>query len=219
MNRDFWLARWREGRIGWHRSSVMPLLARHWPQLALPRGARVLVPLAGKSLDMIWLAAQGYRVLGVEWSPAAIEQFFAENRLAPVERAAAHGSHFTAGDIELVCGDVMALGAEVFADCAAVYDRAALIALSEPARRCYAEDVYAKLPPGCRGLLITLEYPQAERAGPPFSVEDDEVHRLLDERWDVALLERRDVLAQDPGSAPKGVTACHTTVFRLELRA
>ena len=42
------------------------------------------MPLCGKSLDMVWLAAQGHEVLGVELAPLAVEQFFAENELRPV---------------------------------------------------------------------------------------------------------------------------------------
>ena len=58
----------------------------------------------------------------------------------------------------------------ILADCAGVYDRAALIALPPPLRQRYARELYSQLPRGCRGLLVTLEYPQHEKDGPPFSV-------------------------------------------------
>src|SRR5690606_40973507 len=58
----YWLHRWDEGRTGFHRDDVMPLLQRHWPALELPADAAVLVPLAGKTLDMHWLAARGHPV-------------------------------------------------------------------------------------------------------------------------------------------------------------
>lgn len=99
-----------------------------------------------------------------------------------------------------------------------VYDRAALIALPPALRRRCARGVYGRLPPGCRGLLITLEYPQAEKQGPPFSVPEDEVHALFDGEWDVALLERRDILAREPGFRAEGVTALSTAVYRLRRR-
>lgn len=220
MNREFWLERWRKGQIGWHNDRVMPLLEKHWSAVALPpRGARVLVPLAGKSLDMVWLAAQGFRVLGVELSLIAVEQFFAENHLEPVARDAPHGRHFTAGNIEVVCGDVMALDTLELGSCSGLYDRAALIALPPQMRRQYADRVYARLPRGCRGLMITLEYAQDQRDGPPFSVEEGEVRELLEADWDVSLLERRNVLAAEPRFAAQGVTALHTAIYRLQHRA
>lgn len=218
MDPEFWLERWREGRTGWHGERVLPLLPKHWPALALPHDAQVLVPLAGKSLDLIWLADAGHRVLGVELSPIAVEQFLAENRLEAVSRIEPYGKRFTAGRIEMICGDVMGLDAGVLAGCSGVYDRAALIALPPPMRRRYAEQVYSRLPAGCRGLLITLEYAQSERDGPPFSVAQEEVHALLDARWDVERLERRDILDTEPQFAAQGVTALHTAVYRLERR-
>ncbi|WP_411832552.1 thiopurine S-methyltransferase [Pseudoxanthomonas mexicana] len=219
MEADFWLQRWREGRIGFHRGEVMPLLQKHWPALALPAGSRVLVPLAGKSLDMVWLAAQGHQVLGVELSPLAVQQFFEEQRLAPEVSDSRNGRHYRAGGIELICGDVFGLDDALLAGCAGVYDRAALIALPRDLRRRYADEVYARLPAASRGLLITLEYPQSEKAGPPFSVDAAHVHELYDRRWEVTGLERRDILADEPGFAAEGVTALHTAVYRMHRRA
>lgn len=215
MDADFWHQRWRDGRIGFHRDRVMPLLQQHWAELALPAHARVLVPLAGKSLDMLWLAQQGYRVLGVELSPLAVAQFFAENDLRPQRCESRHGSLFVAGNIELLCADVFTLDADILADCTGVYDRAALIALPADMRRLYADKVYARLPVGCRGLLITLEYPQAQKGGPPFSVDQGEVSRLYGPRWSIDRLERRDILASQPSFLEEGVTALSTAVYRL----
>lgn len=218
MEPDFWQQRWQEGRIGFHRDEVMPLLTRYWPALAPPPGSQIFVPLAGKSLDMLWLAAQGYRVLGVELSPLAVDQFFAENGLRPEIHRSPYGVHHRAGAIELICGDAFALDEAALAGCAGVYDRAALIALPPALRQRYAGQLYARLPAGCSGLLITLEYPQAEKSGPPFSVDESEVHGLYDQHWQVERLERRDILADEPSFAAEGVTALSTTVYRLLRR-
>lgn len=218
MEPGFWLQRWQEGRIGFHRDTVMPLLEKHWPSLGVPPGSRVFVPLAGKSLDMMWLAAQGYRVLGVELSPLAIRQFLDENGLRAEVHESRLGRHHLAGSIELVEGDVFGFDAAALADCRAVYDRAALIALPPDLRRRYAEGPYASLPGDCRGLLITLEYPPAEKEGPPFPVDAAEVERLFSPRWRTDLLERRDILADEPGFQAEGVTALSTAVWVLKRR-
>ena len=186
MQPDFWRQRWSENRIGFHQSTPTPLLLKHWPALGVPHGARVFVPLAGKSLDMAWLASQGHRVLGVELSQLAVEQFFAEHGLQAEVETSRYGMHYRAGGIELVCGDAFALDEDILRDCAAVFDRAALIALPPGLRQRYARQLYSRLPTGCRGLLITLEYPQHEKDGPPFSVQENEVHALYDHEWRVA---------------------------------
>lgn len=193
----------------------MPLLLQHWSQVAPAAGSRVFVPLSGKSLDMAWLAAQGYRVLGVELSPLAVEQFFTEHGLTPQMRESRYGRHYCAGEIELICGDVFALDAAALADCAAVYDRAALIALPPPMRQRYVREVYTHLPAGCGGLLITLEYPQHEKNGPPFSVPEAEVRELYGSDWNIETLERRDILAEQPGFVAEGVSVLQTVVYRL----
>lgn len=218
MDPDFWLQRWREGRTGFHQDRPTPLLAEYWPTLALATGSQVFVPLAGKSLDLLWLAAQGHRVLGVELSSLAVTQFFAEHGLTPQVHESRHGRHYRAGDVELICGDVFDLDADALSGCAAVYDRAALIALPPPLRLRYVREVHARLPAGSHGLLITLEYPPGEKQGPPFAVGEDEVRDLYGPDWHVRTLARRDILSQQPGFAAEGVSALETVVYRLRKR-
>lgn len=221
MKTEYWLQRWKEGRTGWHHESVMPLLAQHWEALAISRGTRVLVPLCGKSLDMPWLARQGLRVLGVEISPVAVQAFLAENHLQADRSEAADGTHYRItdaladGDIELINGDVFGVAPGTLEACGAFYDRAALIAFPAPMRDRLAREVYAKLPAGARGLLITLEYPAGETEAPPFSVDAAEVHRLFEAQWDIRQIERRDILASQPSFSERGVTALHTAVYAL----
>ena len=217
MQPEFWHQRWADNQIGFHQSTPTPLLLKHWQSLDVAPGAQVFVPLAGKSLDMAWLASQGYRVLGVELSQLAIEQFFAENDLRPETHETVYGRHYTAAGIELICGDAFALDETVLRDCAAVFDRAALIALPPELRMRYAGELYALLPTGCRGLLITLEYPQDERAGPPFSVEQDEVFALYSGNWGIDLLERRPIPPEHPGYVG-GVSLLDTAVYALRRR-
>ena len=215
MDPEFWQQRWRDNQIGFHQDKPTPLLLKHWPALGVQPGAQVFVPLAGKSLDLAWFASQGYRVLGVELSPLAVEQFFAEHGLVPEITESRHGRHFRRGNIELILGDAFALDADALAGCDAVFDRAALIALPPDLRTRYVRELYARLPAGCRGLLITLEYPAAEKQGPPFTVPEAEVRASYGRAWDVEALERRDILAQQPAFQAEGVTALHTVVYRL----
>ncbi|WP_323018949.1 thiopurine S-methyltransferase [Castellaniella sp.] len=215
MDTDFWLQRWAHGQTGFHQNRVMPLLQKHWPVLALPVGSRVLVPLAGKSLDVAWLAAQGHHILAVELSPLAVEQFFADHHLTPSVRDLPQGRLYQAEGIDYLCGDIFNLDAAMLAECQACYDRAALIALPPELRARYAAHVYGQLPAGCQTLLLTLDYPQAEMDGPPFAVPETEVQAHFGARWQIDRLEIRDVLAQEPKFAARGVTRMHTTVYHL----
>ncbi|GHA75356.1 thiopurine S-methyltransferase [Cognatilysobacter bugurensis] len=219
MEADYWMQRWREGRTGWHQERPTPLMCRHWPKLGIERGSRVFVPLAGRSQDMAWFASQGLRVLGVELSELAITGFFVGHGLTPKTTVSRYGTHHEAAGIELICGDAFALDAEALAGCDAAFDRAAMIALPPSLRERYVDTVYGCLPRRCRGLLITLEYPKDEKAGPPFAVDEAEVRARLAPWGEVETLERRDILAGQPSFQAEGVTRLETVVYRVERRA
>lgn len=215
MEAEFWLERWREGRTHFHQPKVAPLLQKYWPTLALPAGSQVLVPLAGKSLDMLWLAEQGHRVLGAELSQLAVEQFFAENQLQASVHESAYGRHYRSGNIDIICGDIFKLDAAILSTCVGVYDRAALIALPAPMRAQYVAHVYGQLSDQYRGLLITLDYPQQQMAGPPFSVADAEVQALYAPHSTATILDRRDILDKEPKFLQGGVQQLDTVVYQL----
>ncbi|MAM56957.1 MAG: thiopurine S-methyltransferase [Salinicola sp.] len=192
MSGTDWLQRWRQGRIGFHRESPHPALEAFWHRLELGGGAKILVPLCGKSRDMRWLVERGNPVLGIELSPLAIEQFIAEEQLVAEKRRAAlryrqSGFECTRlGRVELWCGDFFHFQVEQAAELAGFYDRAALIALPPATRQRYAHHLAQLLLPGTRGLLITLIHDDPDR-GPPFSVTHAEVEALMAPNFELVL--------------------------------
>ena len=219
MHEDFWQERWARNEIGFHLREVNPYLQRHWPELVLAPGAQVLVPLCGKSLDMAWLAGQGYRVLGIELAESAVIAFFAEQELTPEVDQYGAFRRYRAGAVELLCGDFFALQAGDVVGCSGLYDRAALIALPEGMRERYAAHLAAILPSGCAGLLVTLDYQQAEMSGPPFAVDEALVAQLLTEQqWACELLEQADVLGQNWRFLQRGLTRLDERAYRLRKR-
>ena len=79
MDTEFWQQRWAKDEIGFHLDEVNPNLRDHFSVLGVSEGGCVLMPLCGKSQDMLWLASQGVEVIGVELSEKAVAAFFAEN--------------------------------------------------------------------------------------------------------------------------------------------
>lgn len=165
---ETWLERWQQGRIGWHEADGNRSLKRHWRGT----GFRVLVPLCGKSIDMLWLAEQGNEVTGIEVSKIAAREFFTDNDLS-YERSA-DGTHYRAIElpITIICGDYFAFDGDGFD---AHYDRGALIALPAVLRPRYAAHTTARLSADPAQLVITLEYAQASVDGPPYSVLPQEL--------------------------------------------
>lgn len=218
MEPKFWQERWARNQIGFHLPEVNPYLLRHWSHLSLADDAKVLVPLCGKSLDLMWLASHGLRVMGVELSEQAVETFFSEQSLTPHITRRGAFTVYQADLLEVWCGDFFALGAEDLADCTALYDRAALIALPPLMRAQYAEHPNTLLRPGCQGLLVTLDYDQTQKAGPPFAVTDDEVAVLFGLKWTLEVLEARDILGESWKFVQDGVTRLDERVYRLVMR-
>jgi len=215
MEPAFWHRKWADNQIGFHQAQANPYLQRYWPALGLAPGSRVLVPLCGKSLDLVWLAGQGCRVRGVELSRRAVEDFFHEQGLqAQVSQRGAF-EVWRSGEVELWCGDFFALRAEDVADCVGLYDRAALIALPPEMRADYMR-LLSQLMPSGGGLLVTLDYQQELLAGPPFSVTDEEVRRGF-AGWQVEEVEAVDVIGESPKFLQAGVKRLVERVYRVRF--
>ena len=174
MEVDFWHDRWEKNLTGFHLDEVNPHLRENWAALNLKSGSRVFVPLCGKSLDLLWLADQGYEVVGIELSPLAVKAFFSENGLEAKLTHIDGLEYWQSDNISLFCGDFFSLTTEILGTIDAVYDRASLIALPPAMRKDYAAKL-TELAQTAPKLLVTLEYDQSKMDGPPFSVSQEEV--------------------------------------------
>ncbi|MEM7280915.1 MAG: thiopurine S-methyltransferase [Pseudomonadota bacterium] len=169
MKPTFWLQKWEANEIGFHNTEVHPLLSC-WSRLGLPQDARVLVPLCGKSVDMIWLAQAGHTVIGAEISEIAAKAFFQENGLQADVTAVGDFQKYVSGSIEIWVGDFFALQADQLGPVDAIYDRAALIALPQTDRRRYADQCKSLAGEDYKILLIGLEYLPDSVVPPPYSM-------------------------------------------------
>ncbi len=135
----------------------------------------MLVPLCGKAEDLAYLASRGHEVIGVELVEDAVAAFFREHDLAP--KIAELGTHraYSYGAITIVAGDWFRVTPEVVGEVDSVYDRAAHVAMPPQMRGAYMAKM-RELAGNAPGLLVTLAYDQSRFEGPPFSLDDAEVH-------------------------------------------
>lgn len=215
MKQEFWLERWQKGEIGFHQPEYNSYLIRYWPQLGVAEGERVFVPLCGKSLDMVWLRQQGQSVVGCELSDQAVLAFWDENDLECTCHPSTTHIRFQGEGIALLVGDYFQLTPADLAGVTAVFDRAALIALPEEMRPAYVEQMARLLPSGAQMLLVTMEYPQHEMAGPPFSVPAASVTELYGPHFEVQLLASISTLDDNPRFRQRGLSALEEKVWRL----
>ncbi|HIL92116.1 MAG TPA: thiopurine S-methyltransferase [Cycloclasticus sp.] len=218
MEQDFWHERWTKNEIGFHLKDTNPFLITHWDALGSTSDDTVFVPLCGKSNDLLWLAERVKHVIGIELSQQAIEGFFSENKLTPEVTKGECFTEYRYKNITLLCGDLFQLTQHDLVDCEFVYDRASLIALPPKMRKDYAKKLEELLPNERQRLLLTIEYPQHEMNGPPHAVPPEEVQRLFAERFDIATMESKDILAESQRFKDKGITQMHEHVFLLSRK-
>lgn len=219
MDTSFWNERWQKGEISFHSADVQPALIKHWPALGIAKGSTVFVPLSGKSLDMLWLAEQGYRVIGSELSEIAVDRFFEERGFKPSVQTHESFVVKSSGVYEMWCGDFFALAPNGLKTMAAVYDRAALVAMPPEMQPRYAAKLAGLIPAGVPTLLIGLDYDPREMKGPPFATPQKQVRELFAPWFSVEVLGARDGLAKSEHLKKKGVTRLEEATYLLRRQA
>ncbi len=218
MEPEFWHDRWRTGQIGFHQTDVDKLLVQYWAALDAAPKSHVFVPLCGKSLDIIWLLQRGVSITGIELSAVAIESFCVEHGIPARRRTLADFDVYEAAQLRLFRGDFFSLTAELLGEVSAIYDRAALISWTPQMRAPYLAHLDSLTNVGAKTLLITMEYPQQQMQGPPFSIGAADVDRLYGERHKIQQLDRRDISANEPKLRARGVTQVSEACYLLTRR-
>jgi thiopurine S-methyltransferase len=201
-----WHDRWQVGRTGWHERGGNRNLQKHWRA----SGKRVLVPLCGKSDDLLWLEAQGNDVVGVELSEIAVRGFFEDNQLEYERRDGALTEYraLTRG-ITLYCGDYFEFESDAFD---AHYDRGALVAINPELRAPYAAQTNSLLASDAEQLLIAVDYDQSVCDGPPFSLSKKEILSYWPRLEQVASVD--DTENAPPKFLEAGLKRMHEVVWR-----
>lgn len=210
MEENFWHQKWERGDIAFHESEANPFLIEHFKKLNLPKDSRVFLPLCGKTRDVAWLLACGYRVVGAELSELAINELFKDLVLAPEISRIGELIRYSANNIDILLGDIFAVSVDYLGPVSAIYDRAALVALPAGIRAHYTSHLI-NISDAAPQLLITYEYNQQLIDGPPFSVNEDEVKQHYGTRYHLKSVESKNV-----AGGLKGKVAATETAWLLQ---
>lgn len=183
--KEFWLKRWQDNDIAWHQAQIEPFLPKYFNK----KGAKVFVPLCGKSRDMLWFSEQGCDVLGVELSSSACHQFFKEAGLFYQVEKGEGFEIFSSDKIKILCGDIFDLSPTMFLGIDFVYDRAALIALPPKLRAPYSLLITEICKQTSAEVLLVGREDFLKRDGPPYDVSKEEVERLYGKELCIEVLE------------------------------
>lgn len=187
MNDEFWHKCWKNNTIGFHQEAAHPFLESQFKPLLNIQNEQpckltpqnIFVPLCGKSLDMWWLANYG-KVIGTDLSRIACRDFFLEQKISPKTEELGQFTRYSANQISLYHGDVFLLSPAQLPNFKWIYDRAAIIAMPPESQKAYVDKLTSFMQPDTKIFLLSLEFPQSELSGPPFSTSTKQITALFD---------------------------------------
>ena len=184
---DFWESRYRDHTTPWDAGKVPDALRDYTKRIK--SGSRILIPGCGSAYEAGYLAENGFDVLAIDFSPAAVE--LAKKNL----------SRF---------GDIVRLADFFEFDYGkpyeVIYERAFLCALPPRMWPQYAPRMAQLLRPG--GELAGFFFFRETEKGPPFGTTPEALHALLDPHFDLV----EDRMASD--SIPVFQDAEHWQIWR-----
>ena len=192
----FWLDKWASNAIGFHEDFIHPLLKQYWSSINSAPRSNVLVPLCGKSKDLLYLRNQGHNVFGIEISEIAIVAFFDEHKITYEKIRHPNHDIFRGEGLTVYCSDIFDFPKKILPKIDVIYDRASLIALSDKQRQNYSDWLTTSAQSGCKSLLITLEYDKEKLSPPPYLVDRMELTALYRDNWEITHLGQHSALAK-----------------------
>ncbi|EQC47714.1 thiopurine S-methyltransferase Se/Te detoxification family [Bacteriovorax sp. Seq25_V] len=174
MEKELWLEAWKEKRIGFHQSAYNKTMVEHFENIDL-KGKTVLIPLAGKSLDIIYFLERGATVIANELSPIAAKEFFEENKINFQIEKNTHHEIYRAGDLHYYLGDFFEMTKHEIGHIDFLYDRACIVALPSDLRVKYFEKINLLITRDTHLLILTYKHDGPKEFGPPFYVPENEI--------------------------------------------
>ncbi|MFT5887369.1 MAG: thiopurine S-methyltransferase [Zhongshania sp.] len=144
-----------------------------------------------------------------ELSEAAMEKLFLELGIKPEVTGVGKLKHYAGGNIDIFVGDIFNLSASILGRIDTIYDPAALVVLPEDMRRQYSSHLM-KITGRARQFAIVFEYDQALLAGPPFSIDANEVSLLYSDVYRLQAIE-----SVDGAGGLKGICAAKGNAWLL----
>jgi len=202
-NVQLWDMLYQEGKDEWTKEAVDQELLKFRSTLTESKtGLDIFLPMCGKTKVMLSLAEEGHRVVGIEWSKVAVEQFFEENNLEYTTQLCSIGGtdipKYKAKKKEVIiyCGDFFAFKQHKLGPFDCVFDHGALgcfdFQIEANLRTTYTEIINSFTKPGGRILLSIFDYEHSEHPTIPFAVTEAEVGVLYQKHFNLQLLQELD---------------------------
>jgi thiopurine S-methyltransferase len=190
---NLWLERWKNREIGFDQVEANSFMMKYFERLNLEKGVHVLVPLCGKSVDISWLLSEGYAVTGIELSETAVLELFEGLGITPSISKVGEVTLYSMDNLKIFVGDIFKVTEEMIGKVDAIYDRAALVALTLEWRIKYSRHL-REITKNAPQLLVSIEYEQTSTLRSPYSVDADEILQVFSKYYSINLLAREEIV-------------------------
>lgn len=190
---DFWEGRYQEGTPRWDLGQAAPPLVHYLTQPDAPKPGRAIVLGCGRGYDAVFLAQQGFEVVGVDFAPTAIA--------AATQLAAAAGV-----DAQFMQRDIFGLLPEYAQRFDYVVEHTCFCALAPELRDRYVTLAHDLLKP--HGHYIGLFFTHNRPGGPPFGIQPETIRNLFSPQFEIIFL------TETPHSVPARLGEEHLGNFQ-----
>lgn len=217
---QYWLDRWQEEKTPFfHLDETHPLLKKYFDDcLSLSDESVVFVPLAGKTLDLLWLREK-YPVVAVEISDIAVKAFFKENELNPKVTECDYGKIYQVENLTFYQANLYDLPDSILSSISHIYDRASLIAFNEEKRPKYVSFLQQKCVSLKEWFLVSLYFEVSGYQGPPFPLSEQELNSLFKNYFTIDVIHQQQSEMDETGNLyKKGVLSLLNQVYCLRKK-
>lgn len=186
-DRDYWQTYYEQGYTPWDLGDAHAALRPILELGVFGDNARILVPGAGNGHDALHIAANGHRVVAIDFAAQAIAHVRAE-----AERRTLDGDSL---QLDVWQRDVFSLLEEPANSFDAVFEHTCFCAIDPPSRSQYRDVVTHLVKPG--GTLVMIVFPlhRINDDGTPYPIDPDELRALFSPAW-------RELLYTEPRTVP-----------------
>lgn len=165
---EFWSQIWDEGTIRFHQNQYNSEMLKYFKDIDL-KDKTVLIPLAGKTKDILFFLEKGAHVTAIEFHEPAVVSFFKENNIAYKK----HGYSFFADNLTFHAMDFFNFHTEKPFD--VLFDRASQVVFNQKDRPHYYEHISKLIDQHSKLLLFSIDHNGSFDYGPPHKIPKSEI--------------------------------------------
>jgi thiopurine S-methyltransferase len=165
---EFWSQVWKEGIVRFHQKAYNPEMTHFLKDIDL-KNKTILIPLAGKTKDILFFLEKGAMVTAVEFVEEAIIDFFTENNIPYQKEKNLYKAH----NLNFFAMDFFQLKTNKPFDL--LYDRAGQVVFTPSERPYYYHHISTLIDPHTMLFLLSIDHDGDPNYGPPHKISAQEI--------------------------------------------